>query len=139
MSRILGFAVALGLSALAQTALAEDRVYRCGPEGHSYSQQPCANGAAIEVADARSTPQVTQAQRVAQRDARLAEALTRQRQQAESAAARQGPVLIGTPSRVVHDAATCRANSTCTHAERSKHGKREKPDRVTLYRAPTNP
>lgn len=139
MNRTVGFAVALGLSALAQAAAAQDRVYRCGAEGHSYSQQPCPNGAAVEVADLRSTPQVTQARQVALADARLAETLARQRQQAESAAARQGPIWIGAPARVAHDATPCRAGSACARNDRSSHGKRDRADRVTLYRAPTHP
>jgi hypothetical protein len=139
MSRAFGFVVALGLCAIAHAAAAQDRVYRCGIEGHSYSQQPCANGTAIEVADARSTSQVTQARQVARLDARLADALARQRQQAELAAARQGPVLIGAPARVAHVTTACRSNSACARTERSKHDKREKADRITLYRAPASP
>ena len=126
MKRVGWLAVALASVALAQTASAQDRVYRCGTDGRSYSHEPCADGAAIEVADSRGADQVAQAQKVARLDARLADTMTRQRQQAESAAARQGPVLIGTPARVSHDAAP---------AERSKH-RREKADRVMLYRAP---
>ena len=139
MSRAVGFALVLALGALAHAAYAQDRVYRCGAEGKGYSQQPCANGAAIEVADTRSAPQVTQAHQVALADARLAESLARQRQQAELAAARQGPVVIGAPSRVSHDSTACRANSACARAERTKQGQRGKADRVTLYRAPTHP
>jgi hypothetical protein len=139
MSRAFGFVVALGLCALAFAAAAQDRVYRCGVEGHSYSQQPCANGTALEVADVRSTSQVVQARQVARLDARLAEALARQRQQAELAAARQGPVLIGAPARVAHVTTACRSNSACAGTERSKPNKRERADRITLYRAPANP
>jgi hypothetical protein len=138
MSRSFGFVVALGLCALAQSAAAQDRVYRCGADGHSYSQQPCADGTALEVADTRSAPQVAQARQVAQLDARLAEALERQRRQAESAAARQGPVLIGAPARVAHVTTACRSNSACTRSEGLKHNKRERADRITLYRAPAN-
>ena len=100
-------------------------------------QQPCANGASLGVADARSAAQVTQARQVAQRDARLAEALVRQRQQAESAALRQGPVLIG--ARVAHDATACRASAAACARSEWRLGKREKADRVTLYRAPITP
>jgi hypothetical protein len=137
MSRLMGFAVVLALGALAQAAAAQDRVYRCGAEGHSYSQQPCANGASIEVADARSAAQVTQAQQVAQRDAQLAEALVRQRQEAESAALRQGPAMIG--ARVAHDATACRSSAAACARSEWRHGKRERADRVTLYRAPITP
>ena len=139
MSRALGFVVALGLCALAHAAAAQDRVYRCGVDGHSYSQQPCANGTAVEVADPRSAPQVAHARQVARLDARLAEALARQRQQAELAAARQGPVLIGTPARVAHVTTACRSSSACARGERSKPNQRERADRITLYRAPANP
>ena len=139
MSRTFGFVVALGLCALANAAAAQDRVYRCGADGRSYSQQPCANGTAVEVADPRSPPQVTQARQVARLDARLAEASARQRQQAESAAARRGPVLIGAPTRVAHVTTACRDDSACARAERSKHAKREKAERITLYRAPLKP
>jgi len=135
MRRVGWFAVALVSGTLAQAASAQDRVYRCGADGRSYSQEPCSNGAAIEVADARSADQVAQAQKVARLDARLADMLARQRQQAETAAARQGPILIGAPARVSHDAAACRAGSSCAPADRSKH-KRARADRVTLYRAP---
>jgi multidrug efflux pump subunit AcrA (membrane-fusion protein) len=111
-------------------ALAQDRVYRCGA---SYSHEPCASGTVLLVDDARSAPQVAHAQVVAERDARLADTLTRQRQQAEQAAARQGPVLIGAPTRVTFDAAACRPGANCSRPERSKR-KREKADPVTLYR-----
>jgi len=139
MNRTCGFVVGLGLCALATAAAAQDRVYRCGPEGADYSQHPCANGTAFEVADTRSATQVAQAHRVARQDARLAEALARQRQQAESAAARQGPVLIGAPTRVAHTTTACRGTAACARAERSKHNKRERADRITLYSAPVRP
>jgi len=134
MNRRVGFALAVGFCALSQIAVGQDRVYRC--EGRSYSQHPCANGTAIEVTDARSAPQVTQARQAAQVDARLADALARQRQHAEWTAARQGPVLIGGPARVAHDPTPCRMGSTCSRTERSKRSKHERNDRVTLYRAP---
>jgi hypothetical protein len=136
MSRVVRLAIAVGLVALAQAAAAQNRVYRCGADGRSYSQQPCADGMTVEVADPRSTPQVTQGRQVAQLDARLGEMLARQRQLAESAAARQGPVLIGAFTRATHDATVCREGSACGRSERSKHGRRDRAERVTLYRAP---
>jgi len=123
--------VAVALAALAHAAAAQDRVYRCGA---SYSHEPCASGAVVDVTDPRSAPQVAQARAVAQCDAHLADALALQRERAERAAARQGPALIGAPARVAHDAAACRSGSGCTRAEPSKR-KREKADRVAQYRA----
>jgi hypothetical protein len=134
MNRLVGWALAAGLCAIAQMAAAQDRVYRCGADGRSYSQEPCAEGRAIEVDDSRSARQMAQAQQVVQRDARLADALARQRMQAESAASRQGPVLIGSPARVAQDSA-CRAGSPCPRFEHPKR-RRDKAERVTLYRAP---
>jgi hypothetical protein len=123
MSRALLFAACLSWLACAAQAQ-EQRVYRCGADGRSYSQQPCEAGRGIDVADPRSVHQAAQARQVAQRDARLADALERQRLQAERVAARQGPALIGTAKPVPHVDKPCRA--ACRH----------KIDRATLYRAP---
>jgi len=113
---------ALGLALACAAAHAEDRVYRCGA---SYSHEPCTGGGAVAVDDARSASQIAQARKVALLDARLADALERQRLLAEQAAARQGPVLIGTPTRVAHD-----SDRTERRAPR-----RAKPQPVTLHRA----
>jgi len=112
---------ALSLMA-ALAAHAQDRVYRCGS---SYSQEPCAGGSVVAVDDARSTGQAAQAQKVAQLDARLADALTRERLQAERAASRQGPILLG-------------ASKPVAHGQRAERGAqpRSKAERVMLYRAP---
>ena len=139
MSRLPLWIAVLVLCGSAPAALAQDRVYRCGAEGRSYSQQPCAGGTAVEVGDTRSTVEVARAQRVAEVDARLADALARQRQQSESAASRQGPVLIGYSAGAAHGATTCRVDTRCSGADGSKHGKRAKSDRVTLYRVPATP
>ncbi|HET7527006.1 MAG TPA: hypothetical protein VFK10_13780 [Burkholderiaceae bacterium] len=120
------------MPALTQSALALEQVHRCGS---SYSFQPCdEGGSAVDAADPRSAQQVTQARQVAQRDARLADALVRQRGQAEQAAMRQGPATLG-PNRFARTPAPCRARSDC---ERAPHAKRkhDKGERVTLYRAP---
>jgi len=131
MTRALGFIFAVVLGALAHPAAAQERVYRCGD---SYSQQPCAGGAAVPVDDARSAQQRAQSQQVAQRDAQFADALARQRERAEQMALRQGPAIIGSPVRVAHDATTCRKGASCVR-DRSK-AQRDKAERVTLYRSP---
>jgi len=113
---------ALGLALACAAAYAQDRVHRCGA---SYSHEPCAGGSAIAVDDARTASQVAQARKVAQLDARLADALERQRLMAEQAAARQGPVLIGTPTRVAHD----------SDGGEPREPRRAKPHAVTLQRA----
>jgi hypothetical protein len=65
------------------------RVYRCGPDGHTYSQTPCPAGSAVEAADSRSAAEQAQARSVAEREQRLARQLTQDRAQAEKTAARQ--------------------------------------------------
>jgi len=114
---------ALALSLAACAVHAQDRVYRCGA---SYSQEPCAGGSAIAVDDTRSAAQVEQAGRVAQLDARLADALRRERLEAEQAALRQGPALIGKATRRAVDA---------PRAQRPVP-RRAKAEPVTLYGAP---
>ena len=64
-------------------------VYRCGPEGRSYSQTPCADGKALSVDDPRSASQQKAAQDVAERDAARAQKLREERQQREAAAQTQ--------------------------------------------------
>jgi len=58
-------------------------VYRCGPDGRSYSDRPCAEGRALEVADARSAEQVAEAADVAARDRRLTRQLAAERRAIE--------------------------------------------------------
>ena len=60
-------------------------VYRCGPDGRSYSDTPCAEGRSIAVDDARSTDQVAEARRVAALDRHLADRWTAERQRREAA------------------------------------------------------
>jgi hypothetical protein len=51
-------------------------VYRCG---NTYSQSPCAAAQTVEVGDARSTAQQTEAHRVADNERRLAADMRRER------------------------------------------------------------
>ncbi len=80
-------ALVLGLAGTAETA-AQATVYRCGPDGRSYSQQPCAEGRAIDVDDARSPDQRTDGTAAVRRDAALARQLERERRLMESRAPR---------------------------------------------------
>lgn len=76
---------ALVIVCLAWTAgtVAAQTVYRCGPEGRSYSQQPCPEGRALQVGDARTTQEQAQAADAARRDARLADTQEQERFEAE--------------------------------------------------------
>lgn len=73
-------------AALATTATdvaAQSTVYRCGQDGREYSSTPCPGGRAVVVDDARSAEQQNQARDTAQREAKLADQLARERRQRE--------------------------------------------------------
>jgi len=97
--------VLAGLVAATAVALpvAAQTVYRCGPDGRSYSQQPCAEGKAVSVGDARSDAQRREAEATAGRDARTARMLERERLAARPAAsapagiAGRGPAAADPP------------------------------------------
>ncbi len=81
--RLLGAACLLiGWSALAQPAAAET-VYRCGPDGRSYSSTPCPGGKAVVVADPRDAQQRDEGRQVAERERQLAARLGAERAQRE--------------------------------------------------------
>lgn len=82
---------ALALAALPGLAQA-GAVYRCGPDGRSYADAPCAGGRAIAAADPRSAAERREGEAVARSDARLAAALEHERRQAE-ARLRPGPAV----------------------------------------------
>ncbi len=90
-------AALLGTAALLSHATLADTVYRCG-EAYSNSSQ-CANGAATEVKPNSvlhtSEPDKANA---ATRDLRDAQALEKQRLQAEQHAAQAAPIVLSTPN-----------------------------------------
>jgi hypothetical protein len=89
--------LALTLSAWCITPTHADTVYRCG-EAYSTSSQ-CTNGAATEVKPS-SVLQTTGSDRgnTAMRDLRDAQALEKQRLQAERQAAQAAPIRLGAPN-----------------------------------------
>ena len=74
------------LLALPLMAAPPQTVYRCGPDGRSFSQTPCSDGQALSVDDARSPTQQKAAREVAARDAEQARKLAEERRQREDAA-----------------------------------------------------
>ena len=67
------------LLACAGIAAAQTQVYRCGPDGREYSQQPCAGGSAFDAADPRDAVQRAQARHAAELDRTRADRLERER------------------------------------------------------------
>lgn len=121
-------------------ATAEAQVYRCGPEGRSYSDTPCEAGRTVAVADPRSAGQAAQARQAAQRDATLARELEQARLQAERQAARQGPVLIGWSKAPATDQKPpCTTGRTCKRGGEASKRRAGQVHSVTLYRGADQP
>ena len=93
---------AVGLLAAGVAGVAAAQiVYRCGAEGRSYSQQPCAEGRVIGVDDPRGADARRDGQAAAAWHARAAELLAKERQRRESErprAASLGRSASGDPS-----------------------------------------
>lgn len=81
-------------------------IYRCGPNGSTYSQTPCADGRRVELVDARGDEQRLQAKRVTERTVAMASSLERDRLASEAALR---PALAGSfdaPAKKVSSSAT---------------------------------
>ena len=78
-------AVAVFLLAGLASAFAAAPIYRCGPDGRTYSQAPCADGQLIDAADPRSEAQRVEARRVVARERTAANELERERRAGEAA------------------------------------------------------
>ncbi|MEO6409160.1 MAG: hypothetical protein ABIO45_10475 [Burkholderiaceae bacterium] len=73
------------LLACAGIASAQTQVYRCGPNGREYSQQPCPGGSTFDAADPRDAAQRAQARQVADGEKARANRLERERLAREAA------------------------------------------------------
>ena len=72
-------------------------VWRCGPDGRSYSSTPCVDGRPVAVADeARPASDSVQAQQSAARDKALAAQLVREREQREAKVGSAAAGIYGT-------------------------------------------
>ena len=116
---------------LAASAAQAQTVWRCGPDGRNYSDAPCRDGRAVEVAQARPTADLSAAQDMAQREKALAAKLVQERKQREtvttsglsgirdsSPAAAVKPKARAKGKRRLEDADTWRAV-----AQPSRHGR----------------
>jgi len=70
---------------------ASQKVFRCGPDGRTYSQTPCKEGSSVEVNanDKRSAEQRKDAEAAVKREAEVTEKMRRDRLNQEAAAAKQ--------------------------------------------------
>lgn len=81
-------------------------VYRCGPEGRTYSQTPCQDGRPVSVEDSRSAAQQRAARDVAEREQRSADKLAAERRQREASV--KGQQAIGIKPEVAAASAPVR-------------------------------
>ena len=125
--------LALTLNACCITRTHADTMYRCG-ETYSTSSQ-CANGAATEIKPS-SVLQTTGPDKVntATRDLRDAQALEKQRLQAEQQAAQAAPIRLSTPSAP----STAPSSVPQTELGTNKGNRREK-GKGKHVRKPNNP
>jgi hypothetical protein len=86
---------------LAQSTATAKTVWRCGAAASSYSDSPCTNGRAVDVADPRSAADVQNGRDDTQRMQALADRMRSQRlaDEAHALAANRGAANLG-PSRV---------------------------------------
>jgi hypothetical protein len=69
--------------ALAASPTMAQKIYRCGPDASTYSQQPCVDGKALDISDPRSAAQRREAREASAQNSKQADAMQRQREQAE--------------------------------------------------------
>jgi hypothetical protein len=98
--------MALGLP----MAAAAQGVWRCGPDGRSYSDTPCAEGKPVPVAmDARPAADIRAAQLQAEQDAQRADTLRRERLAQEALQRGNGLASLGPQAEPVRLAKPARA------------------------------
>lgn len=73
-------------------ACAQGTVYRCGPDGKTYSQEPCKGGTKIDASDTRTEAQRADSLATTAADKKRADALEREREAREAV---QKPTTAG--------------------------------------------
>lgn len=112
-------------SAAAQPA--EPAVWRCGADGRSYGDSPCAGGQQVAVADPRSDLQRAEARDAAKRDQALARQLVQERREREAELRAHGPGLIAIKSSPATARETLKPRSK-KKEKTSKHDRASRPE-----------
>ena len=120
MSRRVRRLVMVFMATLVLPAAAQQKVWRCG---NSYSNQPCDEARAVEVADPRTAAQRRDAERAALRDARLGAELESDREAREAAARQQRAAGLHT-ARPPEPAASAPKGSKTAKPKTPKNRKR---------------
>lgn len=119
--------IALVLLCLVQAATAADKtapIYRCG---NSYSNTPCAQGAAVPIDDSRTPAQKAQSEKVLAQDKAQAQALEKERLAQEKLAAQDAAAAA--------KAATNKPAAPKTESPAPKHSKKKKKAEPAFFTA----
>lgn len=112
LALVLAAMLPMAATAVAAQADSATTVWRCGADGRSYGDAPCAGGRAVDVADSRSAEQVAAARAVLAADLRRAEAMRRERlerERHEAKHAQRVPVSLSPAKAPLNPAAVRRA------------------------------
>ena len=120
----------IALMLLAASAAQAQTVWRCGPDGRNYSDAPCRDGRAVEVAQARPAADLSSAQEMAQREKALVAKLVRERQQREA--------VTTTGLSGIRDAGAANAAAVKPKVKARSRGK-QRPEDADTWRAVAPP
>ncbi len=101
-------------------AAAPSVVYRCGAEGRTFTQTPCAGGQVVPIAPGPDERAKQEARAVAEREARLAARLVDERRQREAEARRALEAAYRSPRRVTEPAPTAAAAPDARPSRRAR-------------------
>ncbi|MEO8155696.1 MAG: DUF4124 domain-containing protein [Rhizobacter sp.] len=96
-------------------------VYRCGPEGRTYSQTPCAQGKAVDVSDDRSAEQRAAAQTLARENQVRGDALERERLHREAGKPATATMIGSRPASAAPAASAAKPKASKKKQRQSKH------------------
>lgn len=119
------------LAASAGIAAAQATVYRCGPDGRTFSEKPCADGGGrtMNVDDSRTAAERDAAHAVAHREARTANSLARDNRQYERSLRLGGAVSLSGSNNT--EKAAKLASKTDNKARKPKTSKPSAPEGFT--------
>jgi hypothetical protein len=110
---------------------AQSTVYRCGPDGRTFSERPCADGAArtLTVDDSRTAAEQKAAQQVAHREAQTADRLASTNRRYERSLRPAGAISLSGPGK--SEKAQKAAGQPDNKAHKPKTNKPSAPDGFT--------
>jgi len=131
--------LAVLLSACAAVDAGAATVYRCGPDGKTYQQAPCADGQAVNANDPRSAEQRQAAQAAAKTEAKLGAQMERERLAREAAAVPAGKAVAAKPAASTASAAKTGKKSSAKGAASEPAGFTAMVPRESKPAAPVKP